>query len=173
MARPTAVTVIAVIGIVFAILGICCGGFGLLGSALTESMMGASPAGEQDINRQMMNIPGMDRYNLFSSVIAIILGFLLIIGSIGSLMMAGWARGLMVFYAMFAILANVGSTIIYFTMLFPEQQKIAANNPGAQAYLVGSYFGLGCGMIIGLIYPIAVLLIMNKPEIKSAFENKS
>jgi len=172
MTRPTAVTVIAVIGIVFAILGICCGGFGLLGNAMTESMMAASPASEQDISRQMMNIPGMDRYTLFSSVITIILGFLLIIGSIGSLMMAGWARGLMVFYAMFAIVANIGSTIIYFAMFLPEQQKIAANNPGASAYMMGNFLGLGCGMIIGFIYPIVVLLIMNKPAIKSAFENK-
>lgn len=171
MTRPTAVTVIAVIGIAFGLLGICCGGFGLLGSAFTESIMGAAPQGEQDINRQLWSGPQATRYNLFSSVISLVLGFMLLIGSIGLLMMALWARGLMLFYALFAIVANIGSSLLYFLLLYPEQQKIIASNPGAQAYMFGHYFGLGCGVVLGLIYPIAVLIILNKPEIKSAFEN--
>lgn len=172
MTRPTVVTVIAVIGLVFGLLGICCGGFGLLGNALTESMMGASSQGDSDISRQLLASPQASRYNLFSSAVSLGLGFLLLIGSIGLFSMAAWSRGLMLFYSIFAILANIGSTLLYFMLLYPEQQKIIGNNPDAAAYLIGSYVGLGCGVVLGLVYPVAVLIILNKPEIKRAFENK-
>jgi hypothetical protein len=171
--RPTAVTVISVIGIVLGILGLCGGVWGLLSNSM-QGMMGAQNAqnNQQEIFTKVFSDPTYVRYQMFSSLVSLVMSIPLLIGAIGLLGMNSWARGLMIFYAWFNILANILMLILFFGIVMPALSKITAGAPEAKAVMPMLYGFSLCCTPIGLIYPIAALIILNKPGIKSAFESK-
>jgi hypothetical protein len=82
--RPTAVTVISIIGIVLGILGLCCNIVGMVGAGSLPMLAEmAQQSGEQSPElQQMLNNPGFVRFTMVSSVLGLLLSLWLIVASI-------------------------------------------------------------------------------------------
>lgn len=160
MTRPTAVTVIGVLGIVFSVLGLCCSIFGGLGLAAVLGMGEAltAQAGAESPELSALNSPTFRIYTLVSLVIGIVFGVWLLIGSIMLLRMLPIGWSLMVAYAAVAILWSIVDTVLTLTVL----SNVAAVAGAGRLF----------GFVIGLIYPIAVLIVLTRPTIKQAFQQQ-
>jgi hypothetical protein len=91
-----------------------------------------------------------------------IFNIILVVSGIGLLKRRNWGRTLSNVYAVVAILQAIGSLVLNLVFL-PEAM---ADMPGAEnnpAQAIGNI----CGGIIALIYPILLLIFLNKQEVKS------
>ena len=82
--RPTAVTVIGIIGIVLGLLWLCCNLLGAIGAgALPMLAELAQQSGEQSPElQQMLNNPALMRYTMVSAVVGLVLSVWMIVASI-------------------------------------------------------------------------------------------
>jgi hypothetical protein len=80
--RPTAVTVIGIIGIVLGILGLCCNIVGMVGAGLLPMLAEmAQQSGEQSPElQQMLNNPALMRYTMVSAIVGLVLSVWMIVG---------------------------------------------------------------------------------------------
>lgn len=162
MNRPTAVTVLGVLGIVFSALGLCCLLVGSAGLAVVFGMGEALTAqgGNQDPELQALSNPTFQRYMIVSLVIGLAFSLWLLIGAILLLRMLPIGRTLMLTYAAFAVLWSIVDTALTFTVL--------RDVVGARSLVQQSI-----GFIVGLIYPLAVLIVLTRPNIAQAFEQQA
>ena len=96
-------------------------------------------------------------------VLGFIFNIILIVSGIGLLKRRNWGRTLSNVYAVIAIIQAIGTLVLNLVFL-PEamaEMPGAENNPG-QA------IGNIVGGVVALIYPILLLIFLNKPEVKSA-----
>ena len=82
--RPTAVTVISIIGIVLGILGLCCNIVGMVGAGSLPMLAEmAQQSGEQSPElQQILNNPALMRYTMVSAVVGLMLSVWMIVASI-------------------------------------------------------------------------------------------
>jgi len=92
-----------------------------------------------------------------------IFNIILIVSGIGLLKRRNWGRTLSNVYAVVAILQAIGSLVLNLVFL-PEAM---AGMPG-QENNPGQAIGSICGGIIAFIYPILLLIFLNKQDVKSA-----
>jgi hypothetical protein len=196
--RPTAVFVIAVLNFIFGSLRLLnglCGGLIILGMvALFNFLIGemrkknAADAKEfEDALSVFTNIPGLVPFLIASLLISIILGVVMIVLGFGLLRMRRWAHGASIVYAIVAILLALGEGGYSMVVVSPAvmkansefQEKLAKQvqakgrpapppNPFASNPMF-NMFGAAIGVIVGCIYPIAVLVIMFLPNVRAAF----
>lgn len=158
MTRPTAVTVIGVLGIALSVLGLCCvlsTGAGLavllgMGEALTAQ------GGSRDLQLQALSNPTFQRYTIASLVIGFVFSIWLLISAILLLRMLPIGRTLMLTYAALSILWFVVDIALVSSAL-----KDVIGDRGIVQQAIGS--------ITGLIYPLAVLIVLTRPNIAQAF----
>lgn len=170
--RPTSVTVIAVLAIVFGSIGV------LAGLCNIPQYLGAN----------FMPNPVMDAMRADSLLIGIMVGSLIVSlltsvmllwGGIGALSLKPSARKVLVAYAILAIATTIIGLSLTLTVTGSRSeaafQKGMKNMPAAQAatmqktYVISYYSGIGVS-IIYLTWPLLVLYFMNRPHVKSAFE---
>ncbi len=161
MMRPTAVTVISVLGIVFSALGLCCT---LLGSASLAFLMGmgdtlAAQPGASNKDLQVFQNPIYQRYMLATIAVTFLLSIWLLISSVMLLRMSPTGLSLMLAWAAVAILWLALDTILTFTVL---HNVVGSRQLTSQ--LVGA--------VIWLIYPLAVFVVLTRPNIKAAFQQQ-
>jgi len=157
--RPTGVTVIGIIGIVLGVLGLCCSVIGL-GTAgllpqiaeLAQQQGGAQSQELQEL-QEIVNNPTLMRLTMVSSLVGILLSLWLLIACILLLRMSPVGYTLMIAFSGVAILWRIAETVISFTVI--------GGNLSPSTMI---------GLIIGLIYPIAVLIVLTRPTIKEAFQ---
>lgn len=154
--RPTGVTVIGIIGIVLGVLGLCCSVIGL-GTAgllpqIAELAQQQGGAQSQEL-QEIVNNPTLMRLTMVSSLVGILLSLWLLIACILLLRMSPVGYTLMIAFSGVAILWRIAETVISFTVI--------GGNLSPSTML---------GLIIGLIYPIAVLIVLTRPTIKEAFQ---
>ncbi len=169
MPRPTAITVIGVIGIVLGILGLCGNLFGLAAGPLAGTMQEMAPQGTQDPQLQLLSNPTVARMTMLQSIVGLLLGILLLVSAILLLKMSFLGYNLMIVYSVLSILWTLISLGTTFAVLMPIQRQILGDSPEAQAAMVGGMAGGFCGALIGLIYPVAVLIVLTRPAIKEQF----
>lgn len=159
--RPPSVLVIGILGIVLGLLGICCMGFVLLGAGFIGSIAEGSTA-STDPSVQFLMDPTYRRFTIFSAVLWIVFSIWLIIGSILFIQLKpiGWT--LMVAYAILSISFALLSVALDFTLLAPVYERYQASRSPAES--IGT-------VIVGLIYPIAVLIVATRPAIKERFQS--
>lgn len=152
--RPTAVTVIGIIGIVLGILGLCCNLLGLgVAGVLPQLAEIAQQSGSQPPElQQMQNNPALMRYTMVSAIVGLVLSVWMIVASTLLLGMKPIGYTLM--------LANAGVWVVW---------TIAGT-------IVGVVQGLTdpCTIITALIlmvFPVVVLIVLTRPNIKAAFES--
>lgn len=139
------------------------------------------------------NIPFFTAYVVGSLVISIIISIVVLAKGIGLLSMKPWARQVSIVYGVVQALVLLIGLVYNLAVMQPNmpkveedlkkwlaaqpnippevakamrEQKHQADNPG-QTILntVSSLFGL----LVGLVYPIAVLIVMLQPSVKRAF----
>ena len=162
--RPVTATIFGILNLVFGILGVCgniagVGMFILMSSNIIDAKMKA------EMNLQQFDDPVyfgiLSAQMVFNSILSIVV----IISGIGLLKFKPWGRKLANFYAVaYLILLVVGTAVsVYFTFI-PALNE--ANTPGASPdKVVGAVFGAVGGILsvcVGLIYPICILIFLNK-----------
>lgn len=169
--RPTSVTVIAIIGIILASLALLCGGGGLVINLIAAG--GGLPGQPKPSGTQTT-------YNVVTGLIILVWGVALLLGCIGALRMSPWARKFLVTLSIVDIAYVIVKNLIALLVVVPEQvrliqaqmaQQQAAPPQGfMQGMTAGTYGAVVLVAILSLIYPIATLIVMRKPDVVSAFE---
>ena len=151
--RPTAITVIGIIGIVLGILGLCCNIVGMVGAGLPMLAVMAQQSGEQSPElQQMLNNPALMRYTMVSAVLGLVLSVWMIVASILLLGMKPIGYTLMMANAVVLLLWAIVSTI-------------------AGIAIVGADATSFIGVPIQIAFPVAVLVVLTRPNIKEAFQS--
>mgnify|MGYP005840950849 CR=1 FL=1 len=156
--RPTAVTVIGILGIVLGVLGLCCNLVGL-GTASFLPMLGemAQQSGESTEELQaLLDNPALLRFTIVSSVLGLLLSLWMVIASILLLQMKPIGHTLMLANAVVQILWAVVRTLVEM-WLAGDQVQMAQSAVGA---------------IIALVFPIVVLIVLTRPNLKAAFQSE-
>jgi hypothetical protein len=152
--RPTAITVIGIIGIVLGLLVLCCNliGLGAAGSLPMLAEM-AQQSGEQSPElQQMLNNPRLMRFTMVSAVLGLVLSVWTIVASILLLGMKPIGYALMMANAVVLLLWAIVNTIVGIAIV------------GAQP---SSFISLP----FQIAFPVAVLVVLTRPNIKEAFQS--
>jgi len=152
--RPTAVTVISIIGIVLGILGLCCNlvGLGAAGSLPMLAEM-AQQSGEQSAElQQMLNNPALMRYTMVSAIVGLVLSVWMIVASVLLLGMKPIGYTLMMTNAGVQLAWAIVGTIVGIAIV------------GADATSLIS-------VPFQIAFPVAVLIVLTRPNIKEAFQS--
>jgi hypothetical protein len=189
--RPTAVTVIGILNIIFGSLGLLCyvcagAGFLILYAAFSQA--GPQPREMQDlrqlweaVQRQM---PWFGAYMIGNVILSFFLAILLLISGIGLLNMKGWARTLAILYSIITIVTQIAALVLTLAYVNPQilrvTQELMARNPAFRpsndpfggGSLMGSNIQSVIGAVIGMIYAIVLLIIMLMPSVSAAFAGR-
>jgi hypothetical protein len=188
--RPTAVTVMAILNLVFGGLGMLCYlCFGILIVILMAALKqpGQDPKliqAKEVIDSMTREVPGLIPFLVFGSVLGVILAIILIVGGIGLLNMQNWARVLCIVYSIVSIVAQLGSLVYRLAVLNPalaQWERNWAALHGGPARVEGGPLGSNAlvnnvsevvGTGISLAYAIILLVIMLLPTTVAAFRGR-
>jgi hypothetical protein len=145
--RPTSVTVLGILNIVFGGLGILCTPVGLVAIFIVPNAMNTTAVSKT--------------WLLISSIVGIFCSFLLLIVGIGLLKLKRWARIWTLGYGWFAIAWGIVGIVVNIALA-------ASGELGNTPEMIGGAIGGFCGGIIGLAYPILLIIFMSKPNVKAA-----
>jgi len=107
MERPTAITVIGVIGIVLAVLGLCGNLCGAAAGPLAGMMAEMAPQTQDpqtQLQMQLFKDPTYQRVLVLSALVGLVLAFLLLVSAILLLRMSPLGYNLMLVYSVVSIL---------------------------------------------------------------------
>jgi hypothetical protein len=152
--RPTAVTVISIIGIVLGILGLCCN-LVVLGAAGLLPMLAemAQQSGEQSAEfQQMSNNPALMRYTMVSAIVGLVLSVWMIVASILLLGMKPIGYTLMLSNAVVLLLWAIVGTIVGIAIVGMKPTSLIS-------------------VPFQIAFPVAVLVVLTRPNIKAAFQS--
>ena len=147
-ARPTSVTVLAILGIVFSSLTLLCGLCGVIAIAFVP---------QQQFQAQLAHLP--KPWLIISAILNVAVAILLLSSSIASLQLATWARKAMLAYAVASLVMSFVGVIASFVFADPNQPPAMT-----AAIAIGSF-------VLGLVYPICVLYFFTRPHVIAAFES--
>ena len=165
--RPTSVSVLAGIGIVLGSLSVLCKPAGMIMQLMIKL---PQPNPVMDLFRED---PTLRAFTIGSTLTGTLISLLLLLSSMGSLALRPWARTGMLAYACLAILMTfIGQAIGYF-VLAPEVERVMRQSglpqqPGI-AWMSG-IVGVVIGLLMGLWYPVLILVYYNRPHVRAAFE---
>lgn len=164
--RPTSVTVLAIIAIVFgsiSVLATLCSLFPYLGVQFTPNPV-------IDATRKDPFLLG---YNVASLLLGMVLGAVLLAGGISSLSLRPIGRRLMMGYAVVYLVISIPSTILSLAVIVPrllDHVQNLGSNPQMKTIITYSAYGGAAMALVFLIWPILILYFMTRPHVKSAFE---
>jgi hypothetical protein len=152
--RPTAVTVIGIIGIVLGILGLCCNIVGMVGAGSLPMLAEmAQQSGEQSPElQQMLNNPALMRYTMVSAVVGLVLSVWMVVASILLLGMKPIGYTLMMANAIVLLLWAIAGTIAGIAIVGMEPTSLIS-------------------VPFQIAFPVAVLVVLTRPNIKEAFQS--
>ncbi|MEN8126333.1 MAG: GYF domain-containing protein [Planctomycetota bacterium] len=148
--RPTSVTVLGILNIVFGGLGILCSPFGIIGLLVPQPNSSFQPT-------EVMKL-----FSVVGYAVGFVFAIILLISGIGLLLRKNWARLTAIAYGWAAIgwgvLALIINGILFSSCLSEVSQE-------AMPVVVGGIIGGMCGGLIGLIYPVILIIFMKKPHV--------
>ena len=170
MKRPTVLTV-------FAILNFVVASWAILGALLTFVMMllPRNPAMANPALDLMRENPTYGLYAKATLVIGVLAALVLIVAGTGLLMVRPWGRSLSIGYAVYAIFMALVNAVVSFTWLLEpmaEQMAQTARCPKETATLI-SVGSMAVGACIALIYPILLLIFMNRRSVLAAMRGEA
>lgn len=145
--RPTSVTVFGILNIVFGSLGLICTPFSLVMIFAMPNTM--NPSGTAMI------------WLLLSSGIGIICTILLLTVGIGLLYQKRWARIWCLGYGWFAIIWGIVGMVVNIGLAVSGAYGRGQDN-------ISGLMGGFCGGLVGFIYPILLIVFMQKQNVKNA-----
>jgi len=172
--RPKSVTVIAILGIIFGAIGCLCIPIGFVFGMIKQGQQ------QQDVPQ------AMTVFNTVVSVASLVLSIVLLIASIGALRLRAWARPAMLAFAAVDLVYDVAKGVLFVVWMVPAMGPMIRNSPDVRnnpqikaqdienIVRVSQYVWTGIAIGLALVtvgYAIAVLVVMNKPHVKAAFED--
>jgi len=182
--EPTAVRTIGILQLVFGILGLVCGLIALAGGAAALNKGGgggggAAPGGLTEAELQRMiedEIPHQKLVEHIEMGVGFLLSLLMIVSGAGLVNRQPWGRTVAIVYAVLSICYHVVDLLYAILFVVPGMNAVAdkvAARAGAQGGIVGG--AMKGGMFVGLlisaaitIYPIVVLVVMQRAGVKAA-----
>ena len=154
--RPTAVLILGILSIALGALGLCTGMINALQSLVhADSLSNKIP---------------QDLHTLYSAmaIANLVLRLILVISGIGLLLMHNWARILSLVYAVLDIPTALVGAWLFARMWQPmlAHQFPQGLPPGLESFGMAAALGVGS---CGLIYPLALLIVLNLRDIRAAF----
>ncbi len=154
--RPTSLSVFGIINIVFGFFGLLCAPFGIISS------FGPSTA-------TVLSGEGVRAFTIASSLLGFILsGFLLTLG-IGLLRMQNWARTGSVIYGWLTIAKSLVSIGVILYFIVPH---LSHAQGAGMAEAIGGIVGGVFGGLFSMIYPILLIIFMQRPIARAACGNE-
>jgi hypothetical protein len=175
--RPTSVTVVAIIGIVWGVLMLLCNGIGMASAFIPTNFAGPNPAAEELRSNAVAHLWG-----IANPLMGFVLAFILLAGCAGALGMKSWGRAAMNLFAVLEIIVAIAHTIVTILVINPIISRNlplftggagSAGAPSAQMMSTFQHAGVIATAVIALVYPIVVLIVMNTRSVKAAFQNKA
>lgn len=169
---PTSITVFGILNCVF-------GGLGLLGVPIGFVFLywGAEMAqvGPPNPAIEAMKNPAYRAFSIVSILLGGIASIVEIIGGVGLLRTRMWGRTLSLAYAIYGIAMTLISFGFQYAFVFSPLmlQGRKANDPQAVGAAVGGIFGGACGILIAAIYPILLLIFLNRSNVIQALKRNA
>ena len=167
--RPTSVTVLAILGIIFGGLGVLCKPLSVAAIFIPQP----TPNPAVEMQKEMMG------FNLTNAAVGTAVSVLLLASSIGCLSLKPWARKGMLAYAGLAIVLTIAGGIITWVWVMPKmfeaQQRAMAQAGGApppqfmNVMRSAGTVGAVVGGLVALVYPSCLLYFFTRPNVRSAF----
>lgn len=152
--RPTSVTVLAILNIVFGGLGILCSPFAVI------SLLIPQPTGSGFEISYAMKL-----FSMFSYGLGFVMSIILLASGIGLLNLKKWARQTAYFYGWFTVAWGILSIVIN-AVLFSTGAAISSEaTPEMAGGIIGGIIGGMCGGLIGMIYPVVLIVLLRKPHV--------
>jgi hypothetical protein len=190
--KPTAVTVIAILQLIFGGLGLCIALANLAGlpqqmAALNQQNVQKLPPAqrpptqaelEEKVEKHLPSYQAIQKGSLAGSAVLCVL---MLLSGIGLLAMRPWGRFVAITYAVLSILYTVASLVFTAAVVMPAMSEAIQDLAGqgnaqaqlmAQAMQIGMVAGLAIGALV-VIYPIIVLVIMLLPSVRAAFRGET
>lgn len=162
--RPSSVTVIAVVAIVFGALGVLCTPLALLPYL---GVGGANPMLEL-----VRAHPLLHAWMLGSTLLNLLLSLLLIAGGIGALSLRAWARLALMAYAVMTLVQSLVGLLVTALALAPLASR-SGDDPAALGALAGGLVGGFVGLCFNGVVCGLILFVMTRPEVRVAFGEES
>lgn len=109
---------------------------------------------------------------LLHSAVSLVIALVLLAVSIGGLALKPFARRGWVAYAVVHLLWLLVCIVVAMTFTIPQVLQNTPADPKVPrgAFEAGAYGGALCVLVVASVYPIFVLVNMNKPHVKAAFD---
>lgn len=162
--RPLTATLFGVLNLVFGCFGILSS---VMGAAIFAAMAYDVLPGA-DTQPTGMDHPAVLGVNYANLVLGLILSVVLIISGVGLLKFKPYGRTLANYYGALTIGSVVISLIVHtIFVVVPATQSLDDINSPEQAGMIAGAIGGVIGGCIGLIFPILLLVFMNRREFKN------
>ncbi len=170
--RPTSVTVLAILAMVFGGLGTFCGAIGAV-FALVAIAMGGAMKANPAFGAGMHLSPAINAYNAIIAIVNLILSVTLLMVGIGGMTLKTWARSVAMGWAIARIIVATIEMVLQLTWVSPASiaalRKAQPGNP-ALSFMSGFSTGGAIGIwILVCILPVCFLIFWNRPNVKAAF----
>ena len=161
MQRPKSATVFGILNIAFAVMGV----LGLIFTIIALRFAHSNPS-----MRLIQQSPVLAAWTKFTLPLGFVNSIVLAIAGIGLLLMKNWARILSIIYAIYSLVFGiVGLFLMFFFMILPLiEQAQQKSGPESVAAVFGAFGGM-IGAVIGLAYPVLLLIFMLRPKLVEAF----
>lgn len=170
--RPTSITVLGILNIVFGAMGVLGMCFATLPFWLLASNGPSMPPNPVlDIMRESQ---GYRIFLIVSIALGIVAAIALLSAGIGLLKMRPWGRQLSIVYGVYAIFSAIAGVVANSVWVFgPLMQKAAGSSGPEAAGAMGGMLGGTVGGCFGLIYPIVLLVFMFRPNVVESLRSNS
>ena len=162
--RPTGVTVFAILGILFGMIGLLSN----LGSLLVFFFRDAVPMPASPVDEMVDDSFGYQLYYLTTLGLGILFSVVLLMAGIGLLKMSLRARTLIIIYAIYAIPATIVTKVVDVLVLFSSSQM----GEQTEEQQIIAFIFVGVAILfafISLIFPVAILIYFSRPSVKQRF----
>lgn len=165
MNRPMSVSVFGMLNIVF-------GAFGLLGVLMSAPMFFSKAADSKNYVIQVMHSSSIfSAWMVISAVVGAVASAALLGAGIGMLQLKPWSRKISVGYAIYSLVMTPIGVVMEFLFVLPVLIAQAHQQPGPVASAaVNGAIGNMFGSLLGLIYPVLLLIFMLRRNVIAAFE---
>ena len=162
--RPKAVTVMAIIGIIYGAMGFLCSPLAVIPYVIKYPQ--PVPAIDAIKNDQVLF-----GWTMSSLAMGWLLSIVLLIGSIGALSLKQWARQMLIGWAITGMLLSIAGTVLQIAVVQPRMQDAIGTQSSAEqtGAAIGRVVGLVLGIGLGVGVPAVMLFVMTRPNVKDAF----
>jgi hypothetical protein len=160
--RPISVTVFGILNIGYALWKFV--GLLLAGVAMRLNIPGNSALAT------LRSDPVYRAWSHFSMVIGVVFGIVLIASGIGLLLLQKWARIVAIVYSVLEMIVVLASAVFSQRLM---TQAMTSQIQGASAGVIAvvAQVSFALGILLGLAYPVLLLIFMTRPKIVEAFNS--